>query len=124
MGEIDQIIAAYPPEAQQGVAHLRALIHEIAQELELSLHESLKWGQPSFATAQGTPIRLGAIPGGYAIYAHCQSSVIPEFSERFDGFDIVGSRAIRFKSPQIPQRAPLIWLITRALTYRQKRGPA
>lgn len=126
-------MASEPPFASQGVAAvfedapdlraLRTMIFDVAAELDAvgTVEESLKWGQPSYASKVGTPLRLG-VPkgGGVAIYAHCQSSVIPDFAALFGAeFEIEGTRAVHLDPARIAAQAgPLRRLIASALTYK------
>lgn len=108
---------------------LRDLIYDTAAATPESgkIVESLKWGQPSFATVEpvsGTPIRLG-IPKGrggtVALYVHCGTSLIDTFKSHYAGtlrFD--GKRAVLFDvSKPLPSDA-VRHCIALALTYRSK----
>ncbi len=82
------VYAAFPEPARLGLLKLRALIFEEAHHVGVGpLVETLKWGQPSYLTEKskaGTTLRLG-VPksGGFAIYAHCQTTVISDFHAIF-----------------------------------------
>ncbi|MBB5515864.1 hypothetical protein FHS89_001884 [Rubricella aquisinus] len=115
-------IAAQPSETRARLSQLRALIHEVAQgDPRIGpLSESLKWGQPSFAAATGTPLRLEARDGGgIALLTHCQTSVISEMREALGtNVRFEGNRAMLLDaSAPVPQDA-LRLMIHRALTYR------
>ncbi|WP_323781080.1 DUF1801 domain-containing protein [Thalassovita sp.] len=115
---------AFPPEAQSGLIRLRGLIFATAEDLpEVGpVEEALRWGQPAYLTPvskSGSTLRLG-VPksGGFALYAHCQTTIISAFAAAFPGQDRVeGNRAILFSdASQIdPERHRL--LIKHALTY-------
>ena len=119
------------PVARQGLLTLRRLVFETAADLPQVgvITETLRWGQPSYITEQtksGTPIRLG-VPkaGGFALYVHCQSRVIPEFLEKYPAWDRVdGTRAVLFQTPSEIEPLRHGWLIERAfpskLTRRQR----
>lgn len=120
--------AAFPDDQRDGLLKLRQLILDTATKAAPQIgavQETLKWGQPSYLTPEtksGTTIRLG-IPksGGYAIYTHCQTSIMSEFETQFpDDFTFEGNRAIHFTTDQKIPTAKLEILINRALTYHQK----
>lgn len=112
--------------ARDGLLTLRNLIFETAETLSGigQIEETLRWGQPAYLTSQtksGTTIRLG-IPqsGRFALFVHCQTSVISEFTQTFPAWDRTdGTRAVVFDS--VDQLDPVrhSWLITRALTYHK-----
>lgn len=97
-------IAANPTESQAGLWALRRLILETAATLPDvgRVEECLKWGQPAFTTPDtksGSTLRIGCPKdGGFALYAHCQTSIISDFSSTFQGLDkIEGNRAVMFR---------------------------
>ncbi|MBU2994530.1 DUF1801 domain-containing protein [Octadecabacter sp. 1_MG-2023] len=109
---------------RSGLLAIRGLIFEQAGALPVGrITESLKWGQPSYATPDtkaGTPIRLGATKSGdLAVFTHCQTTVMSDFRAlappemKFDG-----NRAVHL-SPDMPiPLAEITPLIRAALTYR------
>ncbi|WP_424938856.1 DUF1801 domain-containing protein [Aliiroseovarius sp. S253] len=125
---VQKAFLAFPDEVRPNLLHLRTLIFETAAGLSEigALHETLKWGQPAYLTPDtgaATTIRLG-IPksGGYALYTHCQSSVMSEIQALFPNeLTFEGNRAILFAVGETPPAVPLTALIARALTYHLKR---
>lgn len=114
--------------AQAGLAQLRALILSTAADLPEvgAIEETTKWGQASFAPTRprtGTPLRLGEPKaGGFAIYAHCATSVISDFQALFpDDFRYDGNRAVLFNGPDDIQPDKLRLLIAAALRYHLKQ---
>jgi len=100
---ITDAINQAPPDAQDGLWALRALILETAQHLPDvgTVEECLKWGQPAFTTPEtksGSTLRIGCPKnGGFALYAHCQTNIISSYADAFPGLDTVeGNRAICF----------------------------
>ena len=94
-----------------------------AARLGVEIEESLKWGQPSYLAPKGTPIRIG-LPksGGFAVYAHCQSSVISDFAALHGTkFVIEGNRAVHFNALSDLDAPELRGLIAHALLYKEKR---
>lgn len=118
----------FPDDLRAELLKLRALILGTAADLPDigRLQETLKWGQPAYLTPDtgaATTIRLG-IPksGGFALYTHCQTSVMSEFQTLFpDELNFEGNRAVLFDIGREWPEAPVKALITRALTYHLKR---
>ncbi|WP_245794312.1 DUF1801 domain-containing protein [Vannielia litorea] len=91
-----------------------------------ALEESLKWGQPSYATVEtgaGSPIRLGCPKaGGHALYVPCTTRIIPDFRALFPkAFHYEGSRAVLFEDSVNHDEEPLRLLIASALTYHARK---
>ena len=103
---------------------LRSVIFEVAAETQGvgRIEETLKWGQPAYLTPEtksGSTIRLG-VPksGGIAIFAHCQTSIIPDFDALFPGdFTMDGNRAVRLPANGDLPLDALRMLIRNGLTY-------
>ncbi len=125
---VEAAFAAFPEPQRTGLLALRRLIFETAAEMPEvgTLEETLKWGQPSYLTPEtksGSTLRLG-VPkqGGFAIYAHCQTTIISGFREFFpEDFVFEGNRAVRFTDPGALAADKLTLLIRRALTYHLRR---
>lgn len=118
---------SFPAPQREGLLTLRRLIFETAAETPGvgTLEETLKWGQPAYltpTTRSGSTIRLG-LPkqGGFALYAHCQTTIIPDFRNLFpDAFHYEGNRAVHFKVGTSLPLDPLRLLVRSALTYHLK----
>jgi len=122
--DVDARFAGFPAPARAGLMELRSLIFETAAATPDVgvIRETLKWGQPAYLTEEsksGSTIRLGAPKqGGFAIYTHCQTSIISDFQSLFpNDFVYEGNRAIHFTNHQVPPSEPLRLLILSALTY-------
>ena len=122
---------AFPPTAQPGLRALRAVILSVAADTPEAGHlsEELRWGQPAYLTpdtGSGTALRLG-VPksGGFALFVHCQTTLIEEFRDiGGPGWPVEGRRAILFDDPGAVDDPALRLLIRRALTYHlKKRSP-
>lgn len=125
--EVKAAFEAFSPPVFEGVMRLRDLVFEVAHETPEAgaIEEALRWGQPSYLTPEtksGTTIRLGPSKvGGFAIFTHCQSRVIPAFRELVgDAFCYDGNRAVLFRDVGDIQVAPLAILIRHALTYHRQ----
>ncbi len=113
------------PDVLVGIYQLRRLIFDCAKTSPDvgEVKEVLRWGQPSFITKTGSTLRLG-IPktGGFALYAHCQSTIISDFALMFaEEFDIEGNRAVHFHSLKDIDEDKLCHLINHALRYKIKK---
>jgi hypothetical protein len=106
--------------------HLRRLILDTASSTEGvgEVEEALRWGQPSYLTTtskSGTTIRIGRVKDGdgrYALYVHCQTTLIDTFRELYGdelGFD--GNWSIVFGADDNVPEERLRHCIALALTY-------
>ncbi len=124
---------AYPADIQARLLSLRELILKTAATTEGvgELAETLKWGQISYLTSQtgsGSLIRLdqhGSAPTEYAMYFHCQTTLVDTFREMFgQQFRYEGNRCLIFDVRKtIPAKA-LRQCIQLALTYHLTRKAA
>lgn len=126
--DVEAVFASFPEPERSGLPMVRGLIFETAGTTPGvgALEETLKWGQPAYltpATRSGSTIRLG-LPkqGGFAIYTHCQTTILTDFRGMFpDDFVYEGNRAIRFDAGQALPLDKLSLLIHGALTYHLRR---
>lgn len=124
---VERVFQAYPEDVRAALLAIRDLIFEVAQRTEGvgALQETLKWGQPAYLTPEtksGSTLRLG-LPktGGFAVYAHCQTTIISDFRALFpDDFNFEGNRAVHFSASEEPSLDRLALLIRAALTYHLK----
>jgi hypothetical protein len=109
------IFRAYPAPLRARLMVPRDLVFDVAAKTGGggALQENLKWGQPSYLTAEtgsGTTVRIDRIKasqGRYAMYFHCRSGLIETFREFYpDSFVFEGKRAIVFEvADRVPVRA-------------------
>jgi hypothetical protein len=90
---------AFPPQVRLRMLLLRTQIYLAADESQTApVAESLKWGQPSYLTSTGTPIRLGwkaDRPDTCQALVHCQTDLISQWRMIFrDAFTYEGTRAV------------------------------
>lgn len=76
--EVETIFSNYPEFVRDKMDQLRKLIIETAEETEgvKDLEETLKWGEPSFVTKQGSTLRMDwkeKTASQYAMYFQCSS---------------------------------------------------
>ncbi len=122
--EIARVIEGYDPDTRAGVVQLRALILNVAAALPdpAPVEEALRWGQPAYLTPKGSTLRIGPHKqASFALFAHCQTTIITSYVTAFPGWDKVdGNRAIPFETPSQIEPERLSHLIRHALTYHAK----
>lgn len=127
---IARVFAAYPTDVRAKLLGLREMIFTTARQTAGvgPLEETLKWRQPSYLTSlsgSGSTVRIDAIassPGEYAMYFHCQTSLVETFRQRFGSLlRYEGNRALLFSVSESLPKAELKECIALALTYHLKR---
>ncbi len=123
---VEGIFAAYPPPLKARLLALRRLIFDTAAATEGvgALEETLKWGQPSYLTAEtksGSTIRIDRVKSSadrYALYFHCQTDLVATFRELYPKqLTYAGNRAIIFDANDDIPKAALRHCLGLALTY-------
>ena len=99
--QVKDVFEGYPQAYAKKLLFLRELIFKVASEMGgEALDETLKWGEPSYLTNNGSTIRLAwrrSYPQQYAILFNCKTSLIETFKEVYgDIFSYEGNRAIVF----------------------------
>lgn len=121
--EVEILISSYPDNVRKKLFNLRGLILETADEINEidEIEESLKWGEPSYKTNIGSPIRFDwkeKTPGQFALYFNCQSRLVPTFRlVHGDTLDFEGNRAIILQIEEELPETELKECIAAALTY-------
>ena len=115
----------YPVPVRNKMLALRKLVVETAKEIDgiTALEETLKWGEPSYLTKNGSTIRMdwkSKKPEQYAMYFKCTSRLVETFKKLYkNDFDFEGNRALVFRlEDEIPTKA-LKQCIKAALTYHK-----
>ncbi|PIE46143.1 MAG: hypothetical protein CSA45_00620 [Gammaproteobacteria bacterium] len=98
---------SYPQEARNYLMDIRGLIFAVGEKEKVgTITETLKWGQPSYACHQGSPVRIDwspKAPDSVSLYFHCQTTLVDTFIELYkDSLTCVGNREI-----VIPLSAPI-----------------
>ncbi|MCX2680106.1 DUF1801 domain-containing protein [Galbibacter sp. EGI 63066] len=123
--KVEEVLGNYPDTVRDKMQFLRELIIETAGEIEGidKLEETLKWGEPSFVTKNGSTLRMDwkeKVPNQYAMYFQCTSRLVDTFRRVFEHkFQYEGNRAIVF---QLNQKIPVSELkqcIKATLTYHK-----
>jgi hypothetical protein len=130
---VDAIFKSYPIRLKTKLLALRRLILETARTTAGvgALQETLKWGQPSYLTAEtksGSTIRidqLKSVPDGYAIYFHCQTDLVETFRELYPTeLTYEGNRSIVLNANDGIDEPALRHCIALALTYHLNKRKA
>ena len=123
--EVETVFTNYPDFVRDKMQYMRTLVRETAEETEgLSiLHETLKWGEPSFVTKHGSTLRMdwkAKTPDQYGMYFQCTSRLVDTFRLVFEQqFQFEGKRAIIFHINQKIPEMELKGCIKAALTYHK-----
>ncbi|MBL4593554.1 MAG: DUF1801 domain-containing protein [Flavobacteriales bacterium] len=122
---VEIVFANYPDSVRNNMLALRGLVIETAEEIDeiTNLEETLKWGEPSYLTKNGSTIRMdwkSKFPNQYAMYFKCTSRLVDTFKMTFKNtFDFEGKRAIVFKMDDRIPEEELKSCIKAALTYHK-----
>ena len=123
--KVNEKFESYPDFVQKRMYALRNLVIQTASEVEglEKLEETLKWGEPSYITKNGSTIRMDwkeSNPDGYAMYFHCQTKLVDTFKELYrDKFKFEGNRAIVFSCNEKIAEIELKHCISIALNYHK-----
>jgi hypothetical protein len=130
--QVAAVFAGYPARTKAKLLALRRLILETAAKTPGvgRLTETLKWGQPSYLTAEtgsGSTIRIdrvgpeaGGGPERYALYVHCQTTLVSTFRQLYrDRLTFGGNRSILLEADAPLPKAELRHCIALALTYHR-----
>jgi len=129
--DVAAVFRSYPKPVKEKLLMLRQLIYEVAGYTDGvgQIEETLKWGQPSYLTVSpksGTPIRIdrvGSDNDTYALYVHCQTTLIDTFKEMYpDEFTYEGNRSILFTVNDDINENALRHCISLALTYHLRKA--
>ncbi len=123
--EVKVVFDNYPDSVRNKMLALRELVLETAREIDgiTNIEETLKWGEPSYLTKNGSTIRIdwkSKTPDQYAMYFKCTSRLVEVFKIIFKNrFDFEGNRAIVFQLNDIIPVEDLKYCIKAALTYHK-----
>jgi hypothetical protein len=131
---VEAVFRAYPAPVRAKLLALRRLILETAKTTTGvgALEETLKWGQPSYLTAEtksGSTIRIDQVKSAanqYAVYFHCQTDLVATFRELYPReFSFGGNRSILLNAGDEIDQPALRHCLALALTYHlNKPKPA
>lgn len=124
---VQERFAALPTDQRDRLLKIRSLIFDIAQKTpEIGrIEETLKWGQPSYLTAEtrsGTTVRIDAHKGGgTALYVNCQTDLVDTFKTHYPALTYEGVRAVVFPPDAPLPEAQLQHIIALTLTYHARK---
>lgn len=126
--KVAALFEQYPISIQKKLLFLRQLILDTALAIENieKVEETLKWGEPSYITKNGSTIRIAwkqSSPDKYAMYFNCNTNLVATFKEVFDdSFNYEGNRAIVFaENEQLLLVEELKQCIALAVTYHTRK---
>ncbi|EZH73784.1 hypothetical protein ATO12_17780 [Aquimarina atlantica] len=111
--KVKEVFENYPNTIRPKMQFLKKLVIETAEETEGidEMEITLKWGEPSFVTKNGSTLRIDwkeKTPNQYAMYFQCTSRLVDTFRLIFDHkFRYEGKRAIVF---QLHEKIPILEL--------------
>jgi hypothetical protein len=122
---VDGVFDVYPKPVKAKLLALRRLILDTAKATHGvgALEETLKWGQPSYLTAEsksGSTVRIDQVKaeaGQVAVYFHCQTNLVETFRELYPELRYSGNRAILLDAADKLPEAELRHCVGLALTY-------
>jgi uncharacterized protein DUF1801 len=129
---VDAVFNTYPKPIKARLLALRRLILETARTTPGvgALQETLKWGQPSYLTAEtksGSTIRIDQVksaPSQYALYFHCQTDLVETFRELYPELSYGGNRSILLDTGDEVSEPALRHCVALALTYHLNKRKA
>jgi Domain of unknown function (DU1801) len=130
---VDAVFDSCPESVKTKLLALRRLILDTAKSTKGvgRIEEALKWGQPSYLTAEtgsGSTIRIDRVKSAdnqVAVFFHCQTDLVDTFRELYPKLSYSGNRAILLDADKKLPEAELRHCVALALTYHlRKRKPA
>ena len=120
---------ACPAPARTKLRALRRLILDTARATKGvgRIEEALKWGQPSYLTAEtgsGSTIRIDRVKSAddqVAVFFHCQTNLVETFRELYPELSYSGNRAILLDATGKLPEAELRHCVALALTYHLRK---
>lgn len=96
---VKSLIESYPNPARDYLMQIRELIYDIAENESLgAITETLKWGEPSYASKKGSPIRMdwkAKNPESVSIFFNCKTTLVETFRElHANALQLNGNREI------------------------------
>jgi hypothetical protein len=87
--QVKAVFDNYPKHVRDKMNRLRALVIETAEETPSinTLEETLKWGEPSYITKNGSTLRMdwkAKTPDQYAMFFQCSSRLVETFRLVFE----------------------------------------
>ncbi len=112
----------YPPKVREKLECLRTLIFEVSNQERIEhIEETLKWGQPSYISKNGSALRIDWTkkkPDQYSIYFNCKTKLVSTFKQIYPTtFRYAGNREIIFTLDEVLPTKELKHCIALSLKY-------
>ncbi|MBD1558062.1 DUF1801 domain-containing protein [Vibrio sp. S9_S30] len=125
--DVSDVFQQYPETIRQRLMQVRALLYDVAKEQTLGeVEETLKWGEPSYLSRNGSTVRLGwkqSAPDLYCVYFHCQTRLVETFRALYgDDLAFQGNRAIAFHIDKPLAESELKHCLYLALNYHKLKN--
>src|ERR1700754_1161450 len=126
---VEAAFDACPKPIRTKLKALRQLILDTAKATKGvgRVEEALKWGQPSYLTAEtgsGSTIRIDRVKSAdnqVAVFFHCQTNLVDTFRELYPKLSYSGNRAILLDADEKLPEAELRHCLALALTYHLRK---
>jgi hypothetical protein len=126
---VEAVFGACPAPVKAKLFALRRLILDTARATKGvgRIEEALKWGQPSYLTAEtgsGSTIRIDRVKSAdnqVAVFFHCQTDLVATFRELYPELRYSGNRAILLDADKRLPEAELRHCLALALTYHLRK---
>ena len=121
---VEEKFNSYPSSARARLYEIRALIIDVAGSESIGeLTETLKWGEPSYLSKNGSTVRMNwsaRTPDVVSIYFNCNTILVETFKELFQNtFVFKGNREIVLPLLKDVPIAELRSCISMALRYHK-----
>ena len=122
--KVEEKFESYPPEARKRLDEIRNMIFEIADEEDLGvITEELKWGEPSYSSKTGSPIRVDWKPKNprhVSLFVNCKTILIETYKELYPNtFTYIGNRELTIALAEPLAKQELRCCISIALRYHK-----
>ena len=130
--KVAAVFSGYPQPLRAKLLALRQLILDTARATEGvgRLDETIKWGQVSYLTSEtgsGSTVRIDRVKSDgdqYAVYFHCQTSLVETFRELYPELTYGGNRSILLDTSKALPKQALRHCVALALTYHLNKRKA
>lgn len=116
--------ASYPDNVKEKLLSVRELILKTADSINAGkVIEDLKWGQLSYSTVKGSPIRIDWSknhPDKLSIFFNCKTTLVDTFKEIYSNeFEFKGNRELVLPLNSDEVTSPLAHCLSMALEYHK-----
>ncbi len=124
---VSERVSLYPKEARERFVKLRAMLFDLAESEGLGeLAETTKWGEPSYKSKIGSPVRIdwkSKNPKTISLYFNCNTKLVATFREVYPkAFNYEGNREVIIPLSDEFPRDELAHCLLMALKYHELKG--